>query len=287
MMPTVMAGTPVGVADNPTSQRDITRYGASIVRANVPPGTKYWKVVDAYHLNGAQNKGNHHLFADVLNADGSRHNGAQLNLYYGQNADHFAKLTVDKPANEPGTNAPMYMGNFYDIEGADLPSDKAVHFTTSLPDEEVGNTTGHHSFMVIFQETIAPQVGTTTGSIRGTVTNGAGRNILLSGNGINTSATIAANGAFGFDAVVPGTYQLAVSGTTVSTSVKVVAGQQAQASLTVPPPNDDISALKAQIAALQTQVAQLQQQVNQAAADRDRYKAALVQIKQTVQGAGV
>jgi hypothetical protein len=276
-----MAGSPVTVADNPHSQRDITKYGASIVRANVPPGTKYWKVVDAYHLSGQQNKGNHNVFVDVLNANGTRRYGAHVNVYFGQYADKFAVLTIDKPANEPGSNAPMFRGNFYDVEGADLPSDKAVHFSADLPDEEDGNSNGHHSFMVVFQEAIAPQASAPTGTIRGTVTNGAGHSVLLAGNGISASAPIAADGGFGFDNVAPATYQLTVSGTSVSASVKVSAGQQAQVSLAIPPgSNDDINALKQQIA-------QLQQQLNQAAADRDKYKNALLQIKGTVQGTGV
>ena len=65
---------------NPSSERDITKYGASIVRAAVASGTKYWKIVDAYHLSGQQNRGNHHLFADVLNADGTRRMGAHCSV---------------------------------------------------------------------------------------------------------------------------------------------------------------------------------------------------------------
>src|SRR5947209_14608081 len=93
---------------NPLSQRDITKYGASIVRANVAAGTRYWKVVEAYHLSGQQNRGNHNLFIDMLNADGTRRNGAHCNLYFGEYGDHHALLTLDKPPKEPGTNAPMF-----------------------------------------------------------------------------------------------------------------------------------------------------------------------------------
>ena len=266
---------------NPTSERDITKYGASIVRASVATGAKYWKIVDAYHLSGQQNRGNHHLFADVLNADGTRRMGAQCTVYF---AGHSAVLTVDKPPNEPGTNAPMYRGNYYDIEAADLPSDKAIHFNSEWPDEEEGNTNGHHSFMVIFQETIAGDA--TTGSIRGTVTNGAGMTITLAGAGVNVSTQAAADGSFGFDLVPPGDYTLAVAGTAVTAVVSVQAGQQTSVTLVVPV-NPDVEALKRQIAALQAQVAQLQQQLAQAAADRDRFSAALGQTKQIIQNAGL
>src|SRR5712692_2634579 len=141
---------------NEMSVRDITHYGASIVRSNAPPDTKYWKIIDAYHLPGRQNRGNHTLFVDMLNADGTRRNGAHCNMYIG---DKMFTNTLDKPANEPGTNFPMFRGPRYDVEGADMPSDKAVGFNTDLPDEEVGNTNGHHSFMVIFQEATASGTG--------------------------------------------------------------------------------------------------------------------------------
>ena len=262
---------------NPTSARDITKYGASIVRASVATGTKYWKIVDAYHLSGQQNRGNHNLFADVLNIDGTRRMGARCNLNFG---GHSAVLTVDKPPNEPGTNAPMYRGNFYDIEAADLPTDRAVHFNSEWPDEEEGNTNGHHSFMVIFQETIAGDA--TTGSIHGTVTNGAGMTITLTGDGVNVSTLAGGDGSFGFDLVPPGDYMLAVAGTAVTAKVAVLAGHQTAVTLVVPA-NPDVEALKRQIAALQAQVAQLQQQLSQAAADRDRYSVALGQIKQIIQ----
>lgn len=269
------------ITSNPMSERDITKYGASIIRANVASGVKYWKIVDAYHLNGQQNRGNHNLFADVLNADGTRRMGAHCGLYFG---GRTAQLTVDKPPNEPGTNAPMFRGNYYDIEASDQASDKAIHFNSEWPDEEEGNTNGHHSFMVIFQETVAGDV--TTGSIRGMATNGGGMTITLTGGAVNVSTQAAADGSFGFDLVPPGSYTLAVQGTSVSVPVTVQAGQQASATLVVPP-NPDSDALKRQIAALQAQLAQVQQQLAQTAADRERYNAALAQIKQTVQNAGL
>ena len=142
------------VSGNPMSERDIGKYGASIVPAPVAAGTKYWKIVDAFHLSGQQNRGNHNLYIDMLNADGTRRNGAQCNLSFGQFGEHSAVLTIDKPANEPGTIAPMYPGNFYDVAGAGMPSDKAIHLSTDWPDEEASNTQGHHSFMVIFQELV-------------------------------------------------------------------------------------------------------------------------------------
>lgn len=276
---------------NPISVRDIAAYDATIVRANVAPGTKYWKIVDAYHLSGQQNKGNHNIYVDMLNADGSRRNGAHCNLYFSGDKHNVlsgsprAVLTIDKPATEPGTNAPMFRGTFYAVEGADMPSDKATGFNSEWPDEEAGNTNGHHSFMVIFQEAMADgTTGVATGAIRGSVSNGAGRSINLSGNNVNVTAPIGADGSFGFDNVAPGTYTLTVVGTNVTASVLVSAGQQANISLTLPtggtPPGNELENLKQQIA-------QLQQQLEQANSERVKLSAVLAQIKQALQNAGM
>jgi len=136
----------------PQSTRDIANYGASIERANVPPGTAYWKVVKAYHLTGAENGGNHNIYADVLRADGTRWYGAQVRQLW-PGGDALA--VVEKPPEEPGTNVPMWISGVYGIEAVGMPSDRVVGLHTKHPDEESGNTTGHHSFMVVFQETVA------------------------------------------------------------------------------------------------------------------------------------
>ncbi|MEP7199820.1 MAG: carboxypeptidase-like regulatory domain-containing protein, partial [Chloroflexota bacterium] len=222
---------------------------------------------------------------DMLKENGKREDGAHCTLFF---ADRTVALTIDKPANEAGTNAPMFRGNFYDVEGADgLPSDKAVHFNTEWPDEEGGNTNGHHSFMVIFQKTIAAGAPT-TGAIRGTVINGAGRSITLSGGGVNVTAQIGTDSAFGFDNVAAGTYTLAVVGTTIMATVVVSAGQTNTVTLNVPlTGGGDLAALQSQVTALQTQMAQLQQQLAQISADRDRLNALVAQIKQVLQNAGL
>ncbi|MBI5876385.1 MAG: hypothetical protein HZB53_01940 [Chloroflexi bacterium] len=274
---------------NPMSLRDISAYGASIQRASgLPPGTRYWKIVDAYHLSGRQNRGNRNLNVDVLAMDGTRRYGAKCRLVW---AGRSADLTIDKPGNEPGTSTPMYAGNFYDIEALGMPSDKAVGFGTEHPDEEAGNTFGHHSFMVVFREALFEgDAAPANGSIRGTLTNGAGRSVLLAGGNVNTSAIAGADGAFAFDDVPPGAYTLTVAGTAVSASVTVVAGQTASITLTVPadiPPPDDTADLQRQIAELQAQVASLTSQL--AAANDAHAKAAgvLAQIKQVIQNAGM
>src|SRR5438552_17160570 len=92
---------------NPVSVRDVSRYGVSIQRANPQNGIKYWKIVDVYHLSGAENNGNHNIYVDILNADGTRRLGAHCTLYVG---DKQFTSPVDKPAGERA--------------GADLPIDR-------------------------------------------------------------------------------------------------------------------------------------------------------------------
>lgn len=262
---------------NPMSVRDIAQYEASIVRVSPPVGTKYWKIVDAYHLSGQQNKGNHNVFIDMQSADGTRCKGSHCNLYFGGDKNTLlsdpprAVLTIDKPDNEPGgTNAPMFRGNFYAVGGADMPSDKATGFNSVHPDEEGGNTDGHHSFMVVFRETVAAGGGVLTGGVRGNIINGVGLTVTLTGANVNLSATVGGDGSFSFDNVPPGTYNLAVTGTSVAAPVVVSAGQTATVTLTVPGNGGN-----------------LQQQLNQALAERDKYKNVLAQIKQLIQNAGL
>jgi len=133
-----------------------------------------------------------------------------------------------------GTNAPMFRGNFYAVEGADMPSDQATGFSSVHPDEEGGNEDGHHSFKVVFQDTLAAGDGIQTGAVRGTISNGANLTVTLTGANINRSATVGGNDSFSFDNVPPGTYDLAVTGTSVASSVVVIAGQTATATLTAP-----------------------------------------------------
>lgn len=274
---------------NPLSLREITAYGASIQRASgLAPGTRYWKIVDAYHLSGRQNRGNRHLYVDMLGADGTRRYGAKCRLFFGGRS---SDLTIDKPSNEPGTNTPLYAGNFYDIEALGLPSDKGVGFSTEHPDEEIGNAWGHHSFMVVFREALYEADGApATGAIRGTAVNCGGRSILLAGGSVNTSTNAAADGSFAFSALAPGAYTLTVAGTAVSTAVTVVAGQTAAVSLTVaadPPPGDGNGDLLKQIADLQAQVGALSKQLAESSAAQAKMAAVLEQIRQVIANAGL
>ena len=135
------------------------RYGVAIKKLHeisVPLGVeKYWRVVGVHHLTGSENMGNHHVFCDILDENGRRINGSRLVLTQGNTAPVFA--VVDKPANEAGTNFPMWSSTRATVAVDDaLPSERVTGLRSDHADEEVGNTWGHHSFYIVFQRTLIP-----------------------------------------------------------------------------------------------------------------------------------
>lgn len=130
------------------------KYGVTVDEISVPPGTTYFKCVRVRHLPPEENVGKHHLFVDVWRKDGSRMNQAKLELL--NNGSFRGIITIDKPTNEPGTNTQMHMGDTLSVRVVSPPfsSDQVHGMHTRHEDEGTGNTRGHHSFHVEFQETV-------------------------------------------------------------------------------------------------------------------------------------
>ena len=145
-------------------------------------------------------------------------------------------ITVDKPANEPGTNFPMWKWQVCTVEMLDLPSDRVTGLHTGHPDEPpgMGNTLFHHSFAVHFQRAIkntqpGPGPQQPPGSvISGTVSGAAGRTLLLTLEGeIVARQTLDATGAYRFEGLSAGGYVLAVEGSGVHSGIVAVDGKAA------------------------------------------------------------
>ena len=143
---------------------DAAKYDVSIqelAKTTVPLKAKqYWRVVGVHHLTGPENMGNHHVFCDVLDGTGRRIHQARLSLTQGTSPPLFA--IVDKPANEAGTNFPLWSSTRATVAvsyppDAPLPSESVTGIRSDHADEEIGNTWGHHSFYVVFQLTNIPE----------------------------------------------------------------------------------------------------------------------------------
>lgn len=132
---------------------DTLNYGIALT-AVAGPSQPHWRIIGIHHLTGPENHGQHHLFVDVLNEQGERINNSQVTIR--RNGQTPATLTLDKPANEPGTNTHMHFNDTLSISvnWAGLPSDTAAGFHTRHEDDDPpGTTRGHHSYYIVFQKT--------------------------------------------------------------------------------------------------------------------------------------
>ena len=119
------------------------------------------KVLGVHHLTPDENRSGHHLYLDVIDAEGQRINGATVLVFISGRQE---KVIIEKPANEPGGNLPLWK---QDVAATDvviippkiLPKSyvtiQEVNGVTTLHADEHGqvghNTVGHHSFYVVFQ----------------------------------------------------------------------------------------------------------------------------------------
>lgn len=215
---------------------DATAYGVTVTVADVPAGTTYWRAVRVHHLTPDENHGNHHIFLDALDEAGNRVPGAQARVTW-EGGEQV--VTVDKPANEPGTNFPMWKWQVCAVAMLGLPSDRVANLHTGHPDEPpgMGNTLFHHSFQVDFQRSVrgstpAPAQST----IGGTVSNGEGLTLILARDGKTVaSRNLDASGAYQFTGLAAGSYRLRVDGTAVQSALIAIDGTNSvTADLTVP-----------------------------------------------------
>ena len=213
---------------------DATGYSVQIQPASLPAGTLYWQAARVHHLTPDENSGNHHIYADVCDgaADsgeyGARVNGARLRVTWDGGEQVIA---VDKPANEPGTNFPMWKWQVCTIEclgapGQDLPSDRVIGIHTGHPDEAPGNTLFHHSFGVTFVKAQAAEQVYTDSAIYGVIHNSSNRTALLSKDGQEVARkTLTADETFRFPGLGAGDYVVEIEGTDFKSAATRVNGR--------------------------------------------------------------
>lgn len=126
---------------------DAVDYGVIVERLRLAR----WKVLGVHHLAPSENRGNHHVFIDVLDKRGKRVQRARVHwTWEGRRPDEPANpILIDKPSNEV-PDLPIFPGQVIRIW---LPDGESVHgLRANHPREGDGNFMGHHSFLVVFQE---------------------------------------------------------------------------------------------------------------------------------------
>jgi hypothetical protein len=131
-------------------------YGVTIDPS--PSTGETWRAILVRHLTGAENGGKHNVYVDVLDAAGNRDRNPALRIgwtWEGRGHSEGAPpKPLDKPDGEQGDgNVDMYAGQIVSvwIQGDGLPSDRVAGMHIMHPDEEPGNTWGHHSYYCQFQ----------------------------------------------------------------------------------------------------------------------------------------
>lgn len=237
----------------PQPMNDAEAYGVRAVLADVPHGEAYWRVTRVHHLSPDENHGLHHLFVDILDEMGRRLYGSRARVTWeGGSGD----LVVEKPANEPGANFPMFQGGVFAVQAAGrpgdtpLPSDRVENVHTNHPSEGEGNAPGQHSFLVVFQRAVsgqaAPPPPLEESSIRGRVIRGAGQIVVLTAESgeVLTRVTVGTDETYRFDGLPAGTYTATVTGSTLSATGLIADGS---ADVTAPdlelPPSNWVAAI--------------------------------------------
>ena len=127
----------------------LEQLGVFVEDAQVSPGQEYWRLVDAAWWNEEESRGKHHIYVEVLDANGERIVGHPVTVTWSDGA-HTGQ-TEDKAPPDYGFNYQMYAaGHAYNVKVEGLPSDvlKGAGMG-SIADRFRGN---HTSFLLVYQK---------------------------------------------------------------------------------------------------------------------------------------
>lgn len=187
------------------------RYGVSIEPVHTQNADRHWKVRRVRHLTPEENNGQHHIFVQAHFQENSPHDEARVFIQW---EDGSQELTLGKNQRESYLSFAMFTWQICRVSMKDAPSDLVAGLTANHPDElteegaRTGNTLFHHSFLVEFEEMIAPQ---NNSQIYGQVVNGEQlRLVLVKDEEVLGSGGIPPSGAFRFNSVPAGAYLVQV-----------------------------------------------------------------------------
>lgn len=124
---------------------DAHHLGVTIHALSTP---SRWRILGVHHLTGDENRGNHHIFCEVIDEKGARIKGVKLEMEQQGQAPVYA--IVDKPANEPGGNFPLWGAMPARVSMA-AGGDSAAGLRIDHISDGPGNSLGHNSFYIVFQ----------------------------------------------------------------------------------------------------------------------------------------
>lgn len=84
----------------------LDQRGTSLTEAAVGPGQGYWRLVRAVWFNEQEAQGRHHIFVDVLDADGKRIPGVPVRIYW--NGGETTVTTQQKPGEPYAADFGMF-----------------------------------------------------------------------------------------------------------------------------------------------------------------------------------
>ncbi|MBI1878255.1 MAG: carboxypeptidase regulatory-like domain-containing protein [Chloroflexi bacterium] len=232
-------------------------YGVRVVEADVAEGETYWKVVGVHHLLPDENRSNHHVFLEALDENGQRIKPiawADFTWEGRQPGQIAGPVQLDKPDNEAAGNIALHDGQKATVwmrglsRDAQDKSDRVENLDIVHPDEpgpqgELWNTIGHHSFYVVFQRIRKEGTGTTSpgvvseqvsqnGVINGQIINGRRYTVrILQGSTVVAEQVADSNGAFRFEGLPNGVYQLEAIGPTLAAGPIRLDADQPQATI--------------------------------------------------------
>lgn len=111
-----------------------------------------WRILGIHHLLPDENRGNHNIYVEMLCKQGDREHFRTIHwTWIGRQLNEPARdvHAGDKPLNEL-VDLPLNLGMIVSVwtNGSEV----AKGLSSNYPDETDGNSVGHHSFFVCFEE---------------------------------------------------------------------------------------------------------------------------------------
>lgn len=135
-------------------------YNNSHLAVENPTQTPVYKIIGIHKLTPQENVGKHNLYIEVRDSEGRRpKEPIFINWgWAGQRSNEKSlPILLDKPLSEPYGNIPIWSNQVIWATVGNRLAETVSNVHTHLPDEGPGNTYGHYSYLVVWQEVTGEQ----------------------------------------------------------------------------------------------------------------------------------